>query len=218
MATSQLSLYQGALAFLGQPELASLTENREPRHLLDRFYTDDDGIKIVLEHADWNFATRTVKVEFDSALTPDFGLNRAFSKPTDWVRTSQQANDEYFTTPLVDHQFKDEQGYWFADIDTIYVRYVSDDDSYGRDLSLWPSSFVEYFQAYMAMRIAPRLDIAEASKDKLEERVERLYKSAASKDARNEGIKFPPESGWPRSRRGRYGQRDIGSRGRLTGR
>ena len=166
----------------------------------------------------WNFATRTVKIEFASAIDPDFGLQRAFTKPSDWVRTTQAASDEFFYNPLVDHEFKDEQGYWFANIDSIYVRYVSDDSSYGKDLSLWPQSFVLFFEGFMGWSIAPRLKADIADRDKLEERMLNRLKSSRSKDAVNEGIKFMPATGWSKARSGRRsGRRDLGRRDSLTG-
>jgi hypothetical protein len=51
-------------------------------------------------------------------------LRGAFAKPTDWVDTSAVCQDEYFRVPLL--QYADEVGYWFADLDEIYVKYVSD--------------------------------------------------------------------------------------------
>jgi len=196
--------------------LASVTEDKEARHVLDHFYEDKDAKTDCLEMGNWNFATRTLKLDYNSDIDPDFGLKRAFTKPTDWIRTTEISSDEFFSHPMTDHQYKDEQGYWFADIDEIYVRYVSDDASYGKDMALWPESFIEMVEYYLAMKSAPRVN-----PDKTEDMTEGFKEQrtmARSKDALQEGVKFYPETGWQRSRRGRFGsRRDMGSRTNLTG-
>jgi hypothetical protein len=58
-------------------------------------------------------------------VDPAFGLAYGFTKPSDWIRTAGVCSDERFATPLI--QYKDEAGYWYADITPIYVRYVSND-------------------------------------------------------------------------------------------
>jgi hypothetical protein len=214
--TTQLTLYNGALRLLGQAELASTEENREPRHILDGEYEDKDGISACLEQGLWNFAMRAAKLEYNSAIDPDFGLQRAFDKPTDFVKLAQATSDEHFQSPLTDPAFKIEAGYFFSDLEEIYVRYVSDDDAYGKDFSLWPLSFINMTEAYFAWKIAPRIDPALTKDMKdyfLDER-----KRARSTDAMQEGVKFFPETGWQSARRGRYGsRRDLGSRSNLTG-
>jgi hypothetical protein len=217
MATTKLALYNGALRHIGQGKLAAIDEAVENRRLLDDIY-DDNAINTVLEMGLWNFAMRTVKLEYDSTVDPDFGLRRGFAKPSDWVRTAQAASDEYFTTPLIDQEFNDEQAYFFADIDTIYLRYVSDDNAYGSDLSIWPNSFVKCFQWYMAWELVPRIAENKTAQDEVWKMLQDQLKNARSKDAQNEGIKFPPASGWAMARgSGRRGRRDLGSRSSLTG-
>ena len=216
MATTKLGLYNGALRVLGKPKLSAIDEGVENRRVLDDAY-DDDAIKMCLEMGLWNFAMRTVKIEYDSSIDPDFGLNRAFTKPSDWVRTAEVASDEFFVNPLVDLEFKDEQAYFFADIDSIYVRYVSDDDSYGSDLSLWPQSFVKMFEAFLADQAAPRLIENKKGREEITQVLIDTRREARSKDALNEGVKFPPQGGWAGARGGRRrSHRDLGSRGALT--
>lgn len=218
MSTSQLTLYNGALRTVGQSRLATLTDSGENRRLLDDAW-DENFRDEVLESGNWNFATRASKIEYDASIEPDFGFPRAFVKPTDWLRTTTVASDGFFTNPLVDREYNDEQGYIFASIDSIYLKYVSNDTSYGYDLSLWPPSFVSYAEAYFGLQIAPKLVQDKDTQDKIAETVERLHTISLSKDALNEGVKFPPESGWASARRGRgrSGRNDLGSRSNLTG-
>src|SRR5258708_823139 len=121
--TDKLSLYNGALTeFLGERKLANLTENREPRRVLDEIW-DGGALRYCLEQGLWNFAMRTIQLTYSPSVEPDFGFRYAFDKPTDWVRTAALCVDEFFRCPLL--QYNDEAGFWFADIDTIYVRYIS---------------------------------------------------------------------------------------------
>ena len=215
--TSQLTIYNGALLLLSQPELTAVDEDKEARHVLDHWYEDKDGVKACLEMGNWNFATRSVEIDYNTSVTPDFGLKRAFTRPTDWVRTTEVSSDEFFTHPMTDLEFKDEQSYFFADIDKLYMRYVSDDTSYGKDLSLWPESFNLMVEAWFAWRISPRVNPKQLTTIKKYFEDER--KNARSKDALQEGIKFFPTTSWQRARRrgSSGGGRDLGSRGNLTG-
>src|SRR3546814_179077 len=140
MTATQLSLYNGALRLCGEAKLANLTEDREPRYVLDDVW-DDGALRHCLQQGSWNFAMRTVEAEYSPSVEPSFGFRRAFDKPTDWVRTAAMASDEYFRCPLTSLGARDEGGFWFSDLETIYVRYVSDDASFGLDMSLWPANF-----------------------------------------------------------------------------
>lgn len=154
MSASRLSIYNDALLLAGERPLSALTDSVETRRLLDQVW-NNSGVDMCLEEAQWNFAMRTVRIDYDPGLEPDFGYTRAFDKPSDWILTSALCSDEYFRSPLL--RYADEAGYWFADEDTLYVRYVSNDSSYGGDLSLWPKSFAEFVAAHFASKIILKL-------------------------------------------------------------
>ena len=59
--TDKLSLYNGALLECGERRLGSLTENTEPRHLLDQVW-NEGAIRFMLNAGPWRFATRTVEL------------------------------------------------------------------------------------------------------------------------------------------------------------
>lgn len=187
----------------------------ENRYLLDGVW-DEDARDYCLEQGDWNFAARTQKIEYDSSIDPDFGFQRAFAKPSDWKKTTLIASDEYFHHRLTNEEYVDEQGYWFSDFDELYVKYVSNDAQYGYDLTLWPQTFVEFVEHYMAWKIAPILFQDTNDVKDIMERMEKVLVNAKSKDARNEGAKFHPPGSWVRARRS-GGLRDRGSRSNLTG-
>lgn len=199
MAT-KLQTYNNALVVhLGERKLASLTENRKPRRLLDQIW-DSGFIKEVLEDGLWNFATRTVSSDYSPSIDPDFGFQYAHDKPTDFVRTSAISLDEYFRTPLT--EYNDEGEYLYLGAETVYWRYISDDASYGSDLALWPESFSAYAEAKLAKKICRALTQSDSEENNLEKKCEKLLRAAKAKDAMNDPPKFTTTGSWLRSRRG----------------
>lgn len=211
--TTRLALYNSALLLCGERSLASLTEEREPRRLLDTVW-DGGGVRYCLEQGLWNFAMRAVEIEYDPTVTPSFGYSRAFDKQTDWVRTAGVCSDEFFNVPLL--QYVDEVDYLFCDLDTIYVRYVSDHDDFGGDLGKWPGTFTEYAAAYFASKIVHKLTADKQQRAYVLEEARRLRIDARSKDAQGDPTAFPPRGSWISSRWGNR-RSDRGSRNTLIG-
>lgn len=213
--TSKLALFNEALSLCRETKLASLTEDREARHLLDQVY-DGGGIRRVLESGQWHFAMRTVQVDSDPDLDPEFGFQYAFSKPTDWVLTSALCSDEYFRSPMNAAQYVDESGYWYADVDPVYVRYVSDDEDYGGDLGTWPQSFVDYAVAHFASKIVHKLTSNDSMMETILALEARRLKFALSRNRMASGSGVQAVGGWA-SARGGGSRRDGGNTGGLIG-
>ena len=218
MATDQLSLYNIGLRFIGERELANISENREPRRLLDGTWNAGDGaVKFFLENGYWNFATRAVKIDKSASVTPAFGHPNAFDVPTDYVKLVQISGNEFFNDALTNYE--QEGDYFYASIDPIYMRYVSDHADYGNDLSKWPQHFTRWAGSWLGVQVAPRLK-NDVDLDKLEKREHKLLVRARSKDASEEPTRWPPLSSWNRARFGSNyssGRRDRGSRSQLIG-
>lgn len=204
MAT-QLLLYNRALRILGERRLSSLTEKQPSRYYLDQVW-DEGGVRYCLSRGLWNSAMRTIQIEYDSSIDPDFGFSRAFTKPSDWVRTAAFASDPYFRNPLTDG-YADEGSYWFADLDTVYVKYVSDDSSYGNDLTLWTEGFFKYVATYFAYEIQPNLSSSNADEKVTEEKLKKALSNARTEDGQNEPTRTPPYGSWVRARTGRTASR-----------
>lgn len=202
--TSHLDLYNSTLLELGERKISSLSENRESRRVLDDVY--DQTVAECLEAGDWNFGLRSVKIDSDSGLTTDFGYQNVFTKPDDWVRTVGLSADERFAMPLI--AYVDETSYWLADVDPIYVRYLSNDTSFGMDLSRWTAGFANYVIMSLAEASCTRIKENANVKAQLGKDMEKARRSALNKDARNEAPKFLPQGSWVSSRRG------VASRGR----
>lgn len=205
MAT-KLGLYNTALAEIGDRPLASLTESVESRRVLDLYY--DNVVTDCLEAGQWNFAIRTIRAEADPNTTPNFGPPDVFAKPDDWVRTIALSADAYCRLPLTD--YIDDVDYWPADIDPIYIRYVSNDSAYGLALDNWPRSFARFVELALALRICERLTQIASKRERLLADLRDARRNALNKDALNEAQpKFRPTGSWTLAR-GRSG----GDRGR----
>jgi hypothetical protein len=201
--TDRLSLYNGALREIGERQLASLSENRESRRVLDGVWNNGAAVKFCLEKGQWNFAARTVRLDYSPSVEPEFGYRRAFVKPTDWVRTMALASDDRLSNPII--QYEDGNNFWWADEDQIYVRYVSNDASYGLDYSLWPETFVKFVETYIANEIVWPLTQNRQKKEVLERDWRLALRQARSSDAMNQPTQFPPPGRLIRARRGSGG-------------
>lgn len=204
MGTTKLGLYQGALLLLSERALhstAGLTEDRESRRVLDRIW-DRNFITRVLEKGQWQWATVSAMIDPNPSIARQFGYEYPFPHPPDYVRTVGLSSDEYFTEPLT--RFVDERGYWWSDVNPLYVRYISNDKEYGGDLSLWPDSFALYAESVMAREAAPRITGVTVSVEALEKVVKQRYKEATGIDGINRPTVFPSRGTWNSSRHGRY--------------
>lgn len=211
--TSKLTIYNGALTILGERKLATVTENRPARFKLDDIY-DNDLLDRVLQHGQWNFAKRTVELQASTSTTPSFGYQFAFDKPTDFIRTLKVAADAFFQQPLT--QYEDEASWWFADIETLYASYVSNDSQYGTDFSLWPPNFTEYVEHYLAYKTAPTIAGLNFNEDELEKKKDKKLLEAKATDAMESPTRFLPKGNWASARQG-FGSGERGNRNQLIG-
>lgn len=149
MSTTKLVIANGALRHLKERPLtqSELDNNsREPARVFNAVW-DGGARRACLEGGLWKFATRSTERTYSPSVTPEFGYTYAFEKPDDFVRIIGLWEDGTHRVPL---SYRERNAYWLADLDTIYVDYVSSDDAYGYDLSLWPECFRRYVEAYIA--------------------------------------------------------------------
>lgn len=213
MAT-QLSIFNGALRELGERRLAATTEATEPCRLLNDNWSE--AVAYCLEQGHWKFAQRSAQVLYNPAYAPSFGLRWQFDKPADLVRVSKLCIDAYFNAPLL--RYETEGSFWFADVDTLYVSYVSSDVAYGGDMSKWPSTFVRYVELELASRIVKRLTQNSTDKETLKKDTHKALVDSRSKDAEQAPTQFFPAGSWTRARYGNgHGTGDRGSKSNLIG-
>lgn len=205
--TTQLDIYNAALGFLGERSLATLSDSTESRRTLDTYWTQVRDYCLGQGH--WKFAKRRVKIDPSITEIPTFGYRRAFDKPTDFIRLSELASDEYFNSPL--SQFDERGAFWYADIESIYVGYVSKDASFGYNIDLWPETFTFYLELQLAVLTAARL-APELKRETIEENagmgLDGAKKNALSKDAVQGPTQFLPPGRWSSARRNRSSPRN----------
>lgn len=211
--TTKTVLYNAALRHIGERKLSSVTEATEPRYVLDDAYTT--LIDFLLMQGFWKFSLRTSQLTYDSAVTVTFGYPKAIAKPTDFIRTHKLCSDEYLKTPVL--EYNEDNGYWYAHEEDIYMSYVSNGASYGADLTAWTPSFNKYAELYLATQIAKRL-APSVDLNALQRDTSIALAEALGKDAMEGPTEFLPRGGWSNSRsNGSRSTRDRGSRSNLTG-
>lgn len=192
----RLAIYRGALILLGGANISSLSEDIPPKRTLDGVWTD--AVNYMLEQGMWNFAIRTAELSYDEDVEPLFGFQHAFSKPTDWVRTVSISETADFFEGL--HRYEDETNYWHADPETLYIRYVSNDEAYGWNVGAWRQSFAKALSAYMAFESGLSISADRGNRNDLFS----LYKSrladAKIKDAVDERVREKPPGRLTRAR------------------
>lgn len=220
MAVTQLSIYNGALVVLGETGLAGSggvpTESRESKLLLDAVWDGENGLTDCLNDGFWKFAVRTIEWNYDPSVTTTFGLRFGFSLPTDYVRAYAVCSDPYLNTPLLLYRMEGRR-YLFADIQVIYLSYISNDPNFGLNLSNWTLNFARYVEHYFAWRISPKVFQSQAKVDALEKRMHKVLVEARSLDAMENPTEQPAVGSWVRSRWGRNTGWDRGNPNRLIG-
>ena len=197
--TTQLTISNGALGFLGERSLVTTADATEPARVIASFYSK--AVEYCLEQGHWKFAERRALLSPSETEIPTFGRANAFAKPTDYVRVNALCSDEYFTASVTD--IEDVGGFWYSDLDELYLKYVSNHTSYGLNLDLWPESFVVYVELYLAVLAAPRI----APQKKIENiqapggiGLEQAKRNALAKDAVSGPTQFLPSGRWVRAR------------------
>lgn len=187
----KLAIYRGALRLLGDGHsLSSLSEVGPAREALDQAW--DGAVAYLLAKGLWNFAMRTVMVEADPSASTAFGYDYVFAKPDDWVRTAAIGDDGEFRTPTF--RYDDVTDYWLADIDTLYIKYVSNDDAYGLNIGAWRQPFAKTLEAYLAFECGLPISSDRGNRNDLYSLFKSRLKEAKTLDAVDERVQTRPMS------------------------
>jgi hypothetical protein len=189
------------LGEIGERNLASLTENREPRRVLDYYWSD--VVSYCLAQGLWRFARRTVQQDASSTIIPAFGFNNAFPYPTDWIRTQIVSTSPDLDPPLL--QYRDEGNYIYANATPIYLSYISADPQYGMNIGGWGENFVDFVTYRLARKASLRLNNDKQLKADLMKAEDRARRIAKAQEAMNDPPGLPPVPFWARARRGAFG-------------
>lgn len=186
----KLTIYRGALRLIGHGAgLSSLTEVSQARLELDNAW--DSSVSLLLTKGLWNFAMRSVELSKDDDLTPQFGHTYAFSKPDDWVRTAAVSDTGNFYDGEFE-EYDDEGDYWFASVNPLYVKYVSDDASYGLNIAAWRQRFAKALEAHLAFETAMALGKDRAVRNDMFNLYKQALSDAKSLDAVDERVRTRP--------------------------
>lgn len=149
----KLKYYNDALVHLGQNSLASLTDDIEPRYLLDNAW-DLGAVKYCLEVAKPVFSRKTALLN-SPATSSVHDLDQVHTLPTDYIVMVAPYSDNKLDDKL--SRYIIEGNTLACDIDPVYLRYISDD--YETTNTYWSQSFVRVLTSYLAreltIKIAP---------------------------------------------------------------
>lgn len=207
-AIDQLGFYNGALLLLKEEALANLSENREPRYKLDQLWNEGAGggssiINACLGKAEWVFAKRSVRLDYNNGITTSFAYKYACDRPTDYVRLISLSSDEYHQNQL--NAYEETNAYFISDFQTLFLKYVSNDTSYGSNLAAMPQVFIEYMKAYMASKIAGKLTGSKVDADEMRKEKARCLSQAMGENAVEKPAAFPTQGSWVQARHGPRG-------------
>jgi len=198
MAT-KLSLYNGALALLGETPLSSLSEDRPARHWLDRSW-DNGVLDFCLEQGQWNWATRSTKITYSTTIIPAYGPKYAYEVPSDFKGINSVWIDENFTAALEGYII--EAGVIYSNWDVIFLKYVSNAATYGGNLAKFPEVFAKYVEARLANEAQPNITNSDSVFRRVEVAERTALAQAKNSDKRDKPLDRLPLGNWTRSRLG----------------
>jgi hypothetical protein len=199
---TKLSVYNEALLALKTRRLAALTDNRSERRDLDAVY--EETLDWMLERGLWNFATKAQEWSPSDDAESAFGYQYVYEKPDDYMRLVDISDNERYRPTLSD--FAEEGGFFFADANPIWVRYVSTDPSAGRDPGMWKPAFARAFALELAWRAGPHIcSLSAGDKQMLQKEKKAALIEAKSADAVNQPQAQLPTGRLVRSRGGGSG-------------
>ena len=202
MGTTKLNLYNRAIRNCEQTPLSLITDNVESRRRCDDFY--DDVLIWMMEQQFWRTAMRTVKITLDDTVDPAFAFDYAHQIPTDFVRKQMISLDEFLDYPLDEQEgngsYLMEGGYIWANSTPIYMRYVSNDSSYGYDLTKWTDGMAEAFGYELGARVCPFLAGSTEKANELHDLAMAKQGRAGTFDSLQQATKRHREGAWTKGR------------------
>ena len=200
LSNAWLNIYNDALLILGLDKITSNNDDSFRRVKLDQAL-DNDLVSAELEDNTWQFGLTSVKSIYDPSLEPDFGPKYVHAHPSDMHILDGIYSDEHMRHGV--KYYKDEGGYFFTELQEVYIQYVSTD--FLTNPNNWPSFFKRLIAGRLARDAAAGLkaDVMLA-RDEYEERLD----SAQSIDVMRSPPKMLTHGNWVSARfRGRGGNR-----------
>jgi hypothetical protein len=182
---TKLQIYNDALLAVKAARIKALTDQRSERRDLDAVW--DQTQKYMLESGLWNFASRAAALEPSSDLQTQFGWNNVYERPDDYVSLVAISDNERFNEVTTFLYYEEYGETWLADVQPLYVLYVSKDLAYGLDVGKYPEHFATAFSLELAWRAGPKVGNLKApDRDLLYKLKKKALVEARSFDARNQ--------------------------------
>ena len=185
------ALYNKALEILELDPINSNDDESERKIALD-YALDNKAVETVFELIAWDFPIKSVKLEYDTSVTPEWGYQYAFAVPSDLVRIESFASDEYFRNPV---NYLQEGDYYFCDENIIYLKYVA--NTLFANPDGWPTYIFNLVAAEMARR-STRLPGTD--KSHVEFKYQEYKEEAYNTDAQRNSPQVITEGNWNRAR------------------
>lgn len=167
--TSEVSIANQALAYLGEPRIQSLDQNTNSAKAANDMMRP--SIEEVLELHDWNECRARVKPA-SLADAPAFGFSKAYQLPADFIRLISINEDE------IDYEL--EGGKIFTDEDDIELRYIA----YPSSVTVIRPALARAISAKLAQNISVIVTGEAAMQDKMLALFERMLARARTNNAR----------------------------------
>lgn len=153
MAT-KLQIYNKALQLCGEPKLASTSEAAEARYDLDVAW--DTCVIDLFGAGGWTFATVTTALS--DTGSPISGYAYRFDLPTDLVRIISASTTARFSDEA-DYRLEGASGNdaIYAQVDTLWVKYISSYLSADAQISYWSAPFCETLGFRLAAEIGMKI-------------------------------------------------------------
>jgi len=177
-----LKIYNDALLILGQPKIVNTSDDSQRRAALDTAM-NTDLVESCMEETGWLFGRTSDQVDYDPGIEPSWGYTKALPKPANMLRLNGIFTDEYMYQPL--KRYEDEGDYWYADVDTVYVQYIS--RSFLTAPQDWPVYFRKYVASALAMAAGPSLPNSNVQNAML------VHKQRQYDAKSNDAIASPPQ-------------------------
>jgi len=162
---SEVSICNQALSWLGANRITSLNDGTVNANLCKDNY--DSLRDVVLEEANWSFATRRVKLSPPLAALPEYGYGYKFQLPSDVLLVVEASDNASYKNGSNDFDWRKEEDFVMADAATVYCKCIVQ--------IIDPSKFSNLFVQALAARIAAELSPPITESNSTTERMWALY-------------------------------------------
>jgi len=192
-------LYNKVMEILRLKPIISNDDESERKVAVD-YALDMKAVDTVFELIPWDYPVVTTELTEDGVYDPSYGYQFRFAVPADWIRTESISANDRFLYPL--ERYHMEGSYFFADINKIYLRYVSSDHLI--TLSTWPTYIFNLVAAEIARRICHQ--VGEVDQEYVERKYQEYKTEAFNTDAQRQPPQLISGGSWTSDRW--YGIRD----------